>query len=91
MMLVCFFLEFWFNLFVCETLQIQCDDCGYVKSFIFQGAFVQSIISLTKSLMEDLLGLTVLKKSTAAIFFLKKYKDFLHCKNFGIKLIVICV
>ena len=36
------------------------------------GPVVQSIVSLTKSLVEDLSSLTVLTKSNAAIFFAKK-------------------
>ena len=38
-----------------------------------QGPFVQSIVSLTKLLGEDLLSLTILTKLIAVLFLLKNY------------------
>ena len=42
------------------------------QEYYFQGPVVQSIVSLTKSLTEDLLSLTVFTKSFGVIFFAEK-------------------
>ena len=46
-----------------------------------QGPVVQSIVSLSRSLVEDLLSLTVLTKSTAAIVLSKKSLAYLDKKG----------
>ena len=52
---------------------------------IVQCPVVQSIVSLTKSLVEESgeLSLTVLTKSLAVIFFVKNCEELLHCKRFS--------
>ena len=46
---------------------------------------VQRIVSLHNKvqLVEDLSSLTVLTKSTVAVFFAEKLKELLHCKSFS--------
>ena len=49
------------------------------KSFITLGPVIQSVVSLWKSLVEDLLSFTILTKSAIVIFLLNNCKQLLHC------------
>ena len=48
---------------------------------IHQGPVVQSIVRLTKSLVNDSLSLLVRLKSSVLIFLLKNCEELLHCKS----------
>ena len=67
-------------------------DCNsiVITSRSSLGLYVQSIVSLTKWLVEDLLGHTVLTKSTAPIFVAEKLKGTAksYLNFFGEKLVV---
>ena len=59
----------------------MCMDYISVVVRPYLGPVVQSILSLTKSLVEDWLSFTVLSKPIVAVFLQKKCMELLHCKS----------
>ena len=49
----------------------------------YQGPYVKCIVSLTRSLVEDFLSLTVLIKPNAVIFLEKNCEKLVHCKRYA--------